>query len=103
MVEPIAWWDDPALITSEDAAQRVAGALGRAAGAILRGNGAVVIGRDLDQAVARAWALEDRCRVALAAGAGGRPFTEAELEARATWFEAEERRVAAWLLGAEGV
>ena len=31
---------------------------------------------DLDQALARAWCLEDRCRVALAAGDRGRPLDQ---------------------------
>ena len=100
IVEPIAWWDDPGLIASEQTAELAAGILGQAAGMILRGNGAVAVGRDLEQALARAWALEDRCRVALAAGEEARVLTPAELELRASWFQAEERRIAAWLLGA---
>ncbi len=100
IVEPIAWWDDPALIASKRIAERAAGILGQAAGMILRGNGAVAVGRDLEQALARAWALEDRCRVALAAGQGARVLSSANLALRASWFEAEERRIAAWLLGA---
>jgi HCOMODA/2-hydroxy-3-carboxy-muconic semialdehyde decarboxylase len=100
IVEPIVWWDDPALVASEQAADLVAEMLGQAAGMMLRGNGAVTVGQDLEQALARAWALEDRCRVALAAGGNGRILTPPELELRASWFEAEERRIAAWLLGA---
>lgn len=100
IAEPIAWWHDPVLVASERAARLAADALGQTAGMILRGNGAVVVGRDLEQALARAWALEERCRVALAAGQGARVLTPAELELRASWFDAEERRIAAWLLRA---
>lgn len=97
MVEPVAWWDDPALITS-GAAKEVAARLGDAPAMLLRGNGAVVVGRSLTQAMARAWALEDRCRVALMAGGAGRPLTTDELRRRSAWYPAEEERIARWLL-----
>jgi ribulose-5-phosphate 4-epimerase/fuculose-1-phosphate aldolase len=99
MVEPVAWWDDPTLVVTQASAQGVAAALAMAPAAILRGNGAVVVGRDLDQALARAWALEDRCRIALGAGREGRRLSQGELQRRAEWFDAEERRLAAWLVG----
>ena len=68
MVEPVAFWDDPDLVAGEPLAGRVAAALGAAPAMLLAGNGGLTVGADLDQALARAWCLEDRCRVALAAG-----------------------------------
>jgi ribulose-5-phosphate 4-epimerase/fuculose-1-phosphate aldolase len=97
MVEPVAVWDDPDLIASKAAAHRVAAALGDAPALLLRGNGGLTVGATLDEALARAWCLEDRCRLALAVGGRARPLTVAELERRRRWYGAETARLAAWV------
>jgi HCOMODA/2-hydroxy-3-carboxy-muconic semialdehyde decarboxylase len=97
MVEPVAWWDDPDLVTDGPVAERVAAALGEAPAMLLAGNGGLTVGADLDQALARAWCLEDRCRVALFAGDRGRPLPAEALERRRRWYDAETARLARWL------
>jgi HCOMODA/2-hydroxy-3-carboxy-muconic semialdehyde decarboxylase len=97
MVEPVAVWDDPDLIATWAAARLVATALGDAPALLLRGNGGLAVGATLDEALARAWCLEDRCRLALAVGDRARPLTRAELERRRRWYDAETARLAAWL------
>ncbi|MDP9209915.1 MAG: class II aldolase/adducin family protein, partial [Actinomycetota bacterium] len=61
MVEPVAVWDDPDLVAGGPVGGRVAGVLGDAPAMLLAGNGGLTVGADLDQALARAWCLEDRC------------------------------------------
>jgi HCOMODA/2-hydroxy-3-carboxy-muconic semialdehyde decarboxylase len=102
MVEPVAVWDDPDLVAGDQVAGRVAGVLGAAPALLLRGNGGLTVGADLDQALARAWCLEDRCRVALAAGGRARPLTPEELDRRRRWYHAETVRLARWLRRAGG-
>ena len=63
MVEPVAFWGDPDLVTAEPLAGRAAAALGGAPAMLLAGNGGLTVGADLNQALARAWCLEERCRV----------------------------------------
>jgi HCOMODA/2-hydroxy-3-carboxy-muconic semialdehyde decarboxylase len=102
MVEPVARWDDPDLVTDGPVARRVAAALGGAPAMLLAGNGGLTVGADLDQALARAWCLEDRCRVALAAGDRSRPLPAEALERRRRWYDAETARLARWLRAAGG-
>jgi ribulose-5-phosphate 4-epimerase/fuculose-1-phosphate aldolase len=102
MVEPVAGWDDPDLVTDRPVAGRVAAALGDAPAMLLAGNGGLTVGAHLDQALARAWCLEDRCRVALAAGDRGRPLPPEALERRRRWYDAETARLARWLRAAGG-
>jgi HCOMODA/2-hydroxy-3-carboxy-muconic semialdehyde decarboxylase len=97
MVEPVAFWDDPHLVTGEAGAAGVAAVLGTAPAMLLAGNGGLTVGADLDQALARAWCLEDRCRVALAAGDRGRPLASEALARRRHWYDAETARLARWL------
>ena len=97
MVEPVAFWDDPDLVAGEPVAARGAGVRGPAPALLLAGNGGLTVGADLDQALARAWCLEDRCRVALAAGDRGRPLTPEALARRRRWYDAESARLARWL------
>jgi ribulose-5-phosphate 4-epimerase/fuculose-1-phosphate aldolase len=97
MVEPVAWWDDPDLVAGEPGAAGAAGALGDAPAMLLAGNGGLTVGADLDQALARAWCLEDRCRVALAASDRGRPLDPGALARRRRWYDAETARLARWL------
>jgi HCOMODA/2-hydroxy-3-carboxy-muconic semialdehyde decarboxylase len=102
MVEPVAFWDDPDLVAGEPVAAGVAAALGTAPAMLLAGNGGLAVGADLDQALARAWCLEDRCRVALATGDRGRPLAPEALARRRRWYEAETARLARWLRHAAG-
>jgi HCOMODA/2-hydroxy-3-carboxy-muconic semialdehyde decarboxylase len=97
MVEPVAVWDDPDLVAEGPVAGRVAGVLGDAPAMLLAGNGGLTVGAGLDQALARAWCLEDRCRVALAAGDRARPLTAEALDRRSRWYDAETARLARWL------
>lgn len=97
IVEPVAVWDDPDLVTSEQAAAEVAAGLGEAPALLLRGNGALTVGATLDEALARAWCLEDRCRIALAVGDRARPLSHSELGRRRRWAAAEATRLAGWL------
>jgi HCOMODA/2-hydroxy-3-carboxy-muconic semialdehyde decarboxylase len=102
IVEPVAIWDDPDLVAGQPAAERLAGALGAAPALLLRGNGALTVGADLNQALARAWCLEDRCRVALAAGDRALPLSPGELDRRRRWYDAETARLARWLRHSAG-
>jgi HCOMODA/2-hydroxy-3-carboxy-muconic semialdehyde decarboxylase len=100
IVEPLGLWPDPDLIADSEAAHNVVKVLGPdGAGVILAGNGAFVVGADLPEAMARAWCLEDRCRVALRLiGASVQPFRrKKELEPRGRWYAAETARLWAWL------
>lgn len=58
-----AYWDDPRLLRDDEAAGRLADALGHKAAIVMRANGAVVVGGDLVQAVALSWFLEEAARV----------------------------------------
>lgn len=59
-------WDDPRLLRNDEAAQRLAAALGQAPAIVMRANGAVVVGEDLVEAVALSWFLEEAARVEVA-------------------------------------
>lgn len=56
-------WDDPRLLRDDAAAGRLAERLGAGNALVMRANGAVVVGRDLVEAVALAWFLEEAARV----------------------------------------
>jgi HCOMODA/2-hydroxy-3-carboxy-muconic semialdehyde decarboxylase len=58
-----AFWDDPRLLRDDDAANRLAQALGAGNAIVMRANGAVVVGKDLVEAVALSWFLEEAARV----------------------------------------
>ncbi len=98
VVEPVAMWPDPDLIADTTGATGVATALGVGPAILLRGNGGLAVGRDLAEATARAWCLEDRCEVADRAGGTGVPFSHDELARRNRWYDAETARLWAWLL-----
>jgi ribulose-5-phosphate 4-epimerase/fuculose-1-phosphate aldolase len=102
MVEPVTFWNDLDLVATEPVAGRVAAALGDAPAMLLAGNGGLTVGADLDQALARAWCLEDRCRVALAAGDRARPLSPEALDRRRRWYDAETGRLARWLRATGG-
>jgi HCOMODA/2-hydroxy-3-carboxy-muconic semialdehyde decarboxylase len=92
---PIRTSDYSDLVSEPEAAGRIAGDLGDASCILLRGNGAVVVGRDLGDALIRAWYLEERCRVAGEVG-GDAGFSDQELEERSRWFDREAERAWAW-------
>lgn len=89
--------DDPRLVTSDETATAAANALGARACLLLRANGALAVGADLPEAAVRVWYLEERCRVALEAGAAGRALEGEELTERTVHTPAEQRRAWAWL------
>jgi len=84
------------LVSSPEAADRVASDLEGAACLLLRGNGSVVVGRDLPEAIVRAWYLEERCEVS-GRVPEGQSFSEEELDLRSRWFDRESERAWAWL------
>jgi ribulose-5-phosphate 4-epimerase/fuculose-1-phosphate aldolase len=102
IVEPVAMWPDADLIADAEAGGGVAATLGASPAVLLRGNGGLAVGRDLPEAAARAWCLEDRCEVAERAGTAGVPFSADELARRNRWYEKETARLWAWLLAAHG-
>ncbi len=97
IVEPLAFWADPDLITDAVAGDALAATLGDARAVVLRGNGGLAVAGALGEAAARAWCLEDRCSVAERADGRGKPFSGDELVRRRRWFDAEERRLWAWM------
>lgn len=56
-------WDDPRLLRDDDAARRLAAAMGDAGAIVMRANGAVVVGGSMIEAVALSWFLEEAARV----------------------------------------
>lgn len=92
----LARLDDPQLVDRPERAERAAAALGAADCLLLRANGSLAVGADLGEATVRAWFLEERARVWLAAE---RPsgLDPAELARRAEHWPAEAGRALAWL------
>ena len=86
----VALLDDPQLVDGPERAAAAAAALGAADCLLMRANGALAVGADLATACVRAWFLEERARVWLAAG---RPdgLSQAELAERAEHWPAEAR------------
>jgi len=66
----VVFGDEIDLVADGAAGAAAAAALGTADCLIARGNGVVTTGATLAEAATRAWFLEERCRVADAAGAG---------------------------------
>lgn len=58
-----ALWDDPRLLRDDDAAARLAHALGDGKAIVMRANGAVVVGASMVEAVALSWFVEEAARV----------------------------------------
>lgn len=82
-------WDDPALLRSDTAADRLAEALGAARAIVMRGNGAILTGAAVEESVVMAFYLEEAARTelaVLAVGANADPveLTAGEARARAT-------------------
>ena len=97
----MALLDDPQLVDRPERAAAAAAALGAADCLVMRANGALAVGGDLATATVRAWYLEERARVWLAAG---RPdgLSQVELAERAEHWPAEAQRAWAWLREAFG-
>jgi HCOMODA/2-hydroxy-3-carboxy-muconic semialdehyde decarboxylase len=85
------------LVASPEAGAAAAAALGAADCLILRANGGLATGSDLGGACVRAYFLEERCRVALAAGPSADELSDADLRARSRWFAPEAARAWKWL------
>jgi len=85
------------LVADDASGDAAARELGRADVLLPRANGAVCTGPDLPSACTRAWFLEERARVALAAGPAARPLDAAELSARARHYPTETARAWQWL------
>ncbi len=94
----IALWEEADLVADEAGAAAAARALGAADVLLPRGNGAVCTGADLPAACARAWFLEERARVALAAGPSARPLEGNALSARSRHHPTETARAWQWLV-----
>lgn len=82
-------WDDPALLRSDEAADRLAEALGAARAIVMRGNGAILTGATVEESVVMAFYLEEAARTELAVltvGGNADPveLTAEEAQARAT-------------------
>lgn len=92
----VALYTDPQLVDGPERAAAAAAALGKADCLVMRANGALTVGPDLSVAAVRAWFLEERARVWLAAG---RPagLDSAEIELRSEHWPAEAQRAWAWL------
>ena len=97
IVGKLASWDDSDLVHDAERGARAAEKLGEADGLFLRGNGSLTVGRDVAEAAARAWSLEQRCALALRGGADRSVFHRDELRKRRRWYAAESARVWCWL------
>ncbi|MDB5680474.1 MAG: aldolase [Sphingomonas bacterium] len=97
-------WDDPRLLRDDDAAARLADALGQASAIVMRGNGAITVGDSLQQAAVLAWFLEDCARIEREVRAMGfDPATglldAAETTARQVWSGGVTERMWSHLTG----
>lgn len=93
----IALGDEPGLVTDDALGAAAARALGGADVLLPRANGAVCTGPDLPVACTRAWFLEERARVALAAGPGAARLEGRALADRAVHYPTETARAWQWL------
>jgi ribulose-5-phosphate 4-epimerase/fuculose-1-phosphate aldolase len=97
LADKLASWDDSDLVHTPDRGERAAARLGDGDGLFLRGNGSLTVGRDVAEAAARAWSLEQRCALALRGGADRSVFDLSELKNRQVWYPAEAARLWLWL------
>jgi HCOMODA/2-hydroxy-3-carboxy-muconic semialdehyde decarboxylase len=74
------------LIRDPDLGKQVAATLGDGYACVLKGNGAVTVGRNVGEAVARMWILEESCRLTLAASAAGLMPVALTEEEQNAWF-----------------
>ena len=82
-------WDDAALLRSDEAAGRLAEALGDARAIVMRGNGAIMTGASVEESIVMAFYLEEAAKTELAVLAAGNRMTPVEMTAA----EAEARAV----------
>jgi ribulose-5-phosphate 4-epimerase/fuculose-1-phosphate aldolase len=97
LADKLACWNDSDLVYTLDRGERAAARLGAGDGLFLRGNGSLTVGRDVGEAAARAWSLEQRCALALRGGADRSVFDPIELKNRQAWYSAEAARLWLWL------
>lgn len=93
----VATYDPCDLVHTPDLGADAAVHLGSAEALILRGNGALTVGRNLGEAAARMWGLEERCAQAWRQGTNRAPFSAEDLAARSRWYPAEMERIWTWL------
>jgi HCOMODA/2-hydroxy-3-carboxy-muconic semialdehyde decarboxylase len=97
IVGELAGHDFVDLIHNAELGGAAAQSLGGAGGLFLRGNGALTVGKDVGEAAARMWSLEERCAFALRQGGKPTPFSDENLRDRQRWYAAEAERIWAWL------
>jgi HCOMODA/2-hydroxy-3-carboxy-muconic semialdehyde decarboxylase len=93
----VATYDACDLIHTPELGAAAAKRLGDADALLLRGNGVLTVGRNLGEAAARMWALEERCAQASRQGSHPSPFSAEDLAARSRWYPAESERIWTWL------
>jgi HCOMODA/2-hydroxy-3-carboxy-muconic semialdehyde decarboxylase len=93
----VALHEEPLLVSDAARAHAAAMALGGADALLLAANGAVTVGPDLQTALARAWFLEERCRVAWALRDNGSALAGDVARARAADHGAELARANRWV------
>lgn len=93
----IAIYPDPQLIDDRARGEAAAAALDQADCLIMRGNGSLATGRDLPDALVRAWFFEERLRVWLEAGRPSTGIEGEELVMRSQHWSVEAARAWAWL------
>jgi len=97
IVGQVAFWDDADLFHHRQMGEDLADAVGDADTVLMSGDGAIVLGSDLPHAMVRARSLEERCKVALHAGAEAVSFSDDQLQRRSRWCPGEEKRLRVWL------
>jgi ribulose-5-phosphate 4-epimerase/fuculose-1-phosphate aldolase len=93
----IAIYEACDLVHDAELGGRAARRLGEADALLLRGNGVLTVGRNIGEAAARMWSLEERFAQAGRQGAQQVSFSAQELAARARWYPAEVERIWMWL------
>jgi HCOMODA/2-hydroxy-3-carboxy-muconic semialdehyde decarboxylase len=93
----VAIYEGCDLVHDAELGGRAARRLGEADALLLRGNGVLTVGRNVGEAAARMWSLEERFAQAGRQGAQQVSFSAQELAARARWYPAEVERIWMWL------
>jgi HCOMODA/2-hydroxy-3-carboxy-muconic semialdehyde decarboxylase len=95
---PIEIFGESRLVSDETLGTAAAAALGKEAVCMIsRGNGSIASAGSLEQALVRAWYLEERCRVWLDSGRLARPLDDQELLDRSKDWAIESGRAWRWL------
>lgn len=92
----VTFHHEPQLVATLEAGRAAAGDLGAYDCLLLHANGAVCTGAGLQEAVVRAWYLEERSRVA-EHSTRARALTDSEAVLRARHYESEAQRAWDWL------